>query len=51
VNKNYIALAFLLIFLLGINFIAGMKSVYYLLLLILLGVLLFRIDDIKELIA
>lgn len=46
--KNLIPLAYLLGFILTINFIVGIKSTYYLLLLILLGVLIFRIDDIEK---
>ena len=48
-SKEFIYLIFLLIILLIINFIGGIKPMYNFLLLILIGVVIFRIDDIKEL--
>lgn len=49
-NKQILYITFFLFFVLIINWSTDSKTVYYFLILVLLGVLLNRIDEIEDLI-
>jgi hypothetical protein len=50
-NKQLISIIFFLFFILVLNWTTDKKTVFYFLVLVLIGVLLTRIDDLEELIS
>jgi hypothetical protein len=49
-GKQFVYITFFLFFVLIINWTSNIKTVYYFLILVLIGVLVVRVDEIEELV-